>query len=207
MNLINAIVATGNLKGQNMQIRCENGHYYNSSMDKCPYCIDTILVDIPKDLDSMSSKGNESDIELSCASSSSQDDKTTLLAKNVDKSKVNSNSSHVAELAGWVVILTDKSKAKSYNVTFGFNTIGRGSSNHIVLDFDSSISREKHASIIYDYNNNLFFIKHEDGKYLTYLNDKVIIDTQELKSHDVITIGETKLLFIPLCSDKFQWDR
>jgi len=186
-----------------MQVRCKNGHYYDSSMDSCPYCIDTILVDIPKDLDSNShSKNNVGSLE-----SASQDERTVLLSKDGSNSKADNASKAVAELAGWVVVLSDNNRGKSYDVTYGFNTIGRGADNHIVLDFDNSISREKHASIIYDYNNNLFFIKHEDGKYLTYLNDKVIIDTQELKSHDVVTIGETKLLFIPLCSDKFQWDR
>jgi hypothetical protein len=71
---------------------------------------------------------------------------------------------------------------------------------------DDSISRQKHASVIYDYSNNLYFVKHEDGKYLTYLNSAVLLETKELKAFDKIKVGKTELLFVPLCGENFKWD-
>ena len=124
----------------------------------------------------------------------------------IDRKEDAASSMGAVNLAGWLVVISNTHKGRSYNITFGFNTLGRAEGNHIVLEFDNSISREKHASIIYDYTNNRFFIKHEDGKYLTYLNGEVILETKELKSFDTITIGSTKLLFVPLCGENFKWD-
>jgi len=39
---------------------------------------------------------------------------------------------------------------------------------------------------------------------LFYLNDNVVLNSEILKSHDVITLGETSLMFIPLCGPDFR---
>jgi hypothetical protein len=38
-------------------------------------------------------------------------------------------------------------------------------------------------------------------------NDKAIFATEKLAAHDTIEVGQTKLLFIPLCGDKFKWEK
>ena len=233
-----------------MQIRCKNGHYYDESLGKCPYCLEagtidipysdsangkgnTKLADIPNENKSYSKnqKSNQKDInnnikkEENIMPKDTKAEKTETSAQTVlvmptkkkeqsdnmqkqeiDRKEDAASSLGAVNLAGWLVVISDNNKGRSYNITFGFNTLGRAESNHIVLGFDNSISREKHASIIYDYTNNRFFIKHEDGKYLTYLNDDVILETKELKPYDIITIGNTKLLFVPLCGENFKWD-
>ena len=45
-----------------------------------------------------------------------------------------------------------------------------------------------------------------DAKELFYLNDNVVLAATEIKAYDVLTLGDTKLLFVPCCSDKFNWD-
>jgi hypothetical protein len=60
--------------------------------------------------------------------------------------------------------------------------------------------------IIYDYENNLFYIKHGEGQFLTYLNGEVLLETKRLHANDRIKLGSTELIFIPLCSDNFQWE-
>ena len=39
-----------------------------------------------------------------------------------------------------------------------------------------------------------------------YLNDEVVLTAEELKAKDVLTIGKTKLLFVPCCDESFGWD-
>ena len=200
-----------------MQTRCENGHYYDSSLGKCPYCANSISVDIPDIVSTPLNNDKKVKTKLADIPKSSHRkeenkimDTKTIYIPNGDINNIDDKESvedNIITLAGWLVVISDNNKGRSYNITFGFNTLGRTINNHIVLDFDNSISREKHASIIYDYANNRFFIKHEDGKYLTYLNDEVILETKELKAYDIIKIGNTKLLFVPLCNEQFKWDR
>ena len=227
------------------QIRCNNGHYYDANLDKCPFCVEgvgTVLMDragsksnnTPTPMDSSDTnkdkeiqKKNQDIVKKQepIVSNSKADvkesPKTVYLGSSNDTPKIDATktkeepelidrkeqaSSSVVTLAGWLVVISNDNKGQSYKITFGFNTIGRADTNHIPLNFDNSISRVKHASIVYDYSNNLFFIKHEDGKYLTYLNGNVILDTKELKAFDKIKIGNTELLFVPLCGEQFKWD-
>ena len=38
-------------------------------------------------------------------------------------------------------------------------------------------------------------------------NDLPLYVPQVLRINDVIELGDTKLMFIPLCSDQFQWNQ
>jgi hypothetical protein len=190
------------------QISCQNGHYYSSDLGSCPFCSEqsnTVLIDIG---DSKKDKVIHPSKIKDTVKTTYLGHKDIVVAKEIIEEKVEEeeSSSEDVILAGWLVIISDIGKGSSFNVTFGFNTIGREKSNHIAIVGDKSISRSKHASIIYDYSNNIYFIKHEDGKFLTYLNAEVVFETKELKAFDKIKIGGTELLFVPLCGDNFKWD-
>lgn len=179
------------------QILCPNGHYYESNLSNCPFCggkSNTVLMDIGKD------KSKELDTPAPRESS-----KTQYMGHTQPQIDRQTKKEEVI-LAGWLVVTSDNAKGKSFEITFGFNSIGREARNSIVLSMDDSISRQKHASVIYDYSNNLYFVKHEDGKYLTYLNSAVLLETKELKAFDKIKVGKTELLFVPLCGENFKWD-
>ncbi len=110
-------------------------------------------------------------------------------------------------LSGWLVIISKNGRGNSFPIAFGRNNIGRGSASKIHIENgDKSISREEHAVIIYDYKNNKFFAKHEKGQYLSYLNGELLLEMKELKSNDKLTIGNTELIFIPLCTNRFAWE-
>lgn len=107
---------------------------------------------------------------------------------------------------GWVIVIDGPGKGKDLKLLNGHNSIGRGPGQRIRIDFgDATISRDKHASIIYDYEDNNFFIAHNEGKSLTKLNGKLVTGATELNAYDKIKIGKTTLLFIPLCNDQFNW--
>ena len=173
---------------------CDNGHYYDQSKNSsCPYC----------------SSANKLDIVHR---------KTEVYEKrDIDKSKIDKDvtqffrddDSANEELltAGWIVVTKGKRRGKSYMISYGMNSIGRGKSNHICIDNrDNSISREKHCSIVYDFDNRLFFIGHDEGRYLTYLNGEMVSALTSLKNHDQIKIGATEFIFVALCGDDFQWE-
>jgi len=112
-----------------------------------------------------------------------------------------------APVVGWFVIIEGDGEGTDFRIIPGMNTIGREHSNAISINFgDTSISREKHCTIIFDYKNKLFFLQHGDGSNLTYLNDSVILTPTQLKAGDILGLGDTKLKFIPFCCNDFCWE-
>ena len=73
------------------------------------------------------------------------------------------------------------------------------------MEGEKTVSREKHALIVYEPKHHLYLIQSGDSKELTYVNDKVILESKELHAYDEILLGDVKLLFIPLCNTDFNW--
>lgn len=111
----------------------------------------------------------------------------------------------VMPVVGWLVVIGGPGQGRDVRITPGMNTIGRESGG-IVLNFgDESISREKHAMLAYDPDGNSFMIAHGDGKNLTKVNGRTLMSPQELGAYDRIRMGNTEMVFVPLCGQDFSW--
>ena len=74
------------------------------------------------------------------------------------------------------------------------------------LGGDKRVSRNKHAIIIYEPKNKMFMVQPGESRELFYLNGNVVLNTEKIEQNDRLYIGETELLFIPLCGENFSWD-
>lgn len=110
------------------------------------------------------------------------------------------------DVVGWVVIIDGDDKGKSFNLKTGRNFIGRNASQDVVLAKDKAVSREKHAIIVYEPRQRKFLVQPGDSRGLFYVNDNVVLGSEELKPYDVILVGKTQLAFIPFCGEKFSWE-
>ena len=109
-------------------------------------------------------------------------------------------------VVGWLVIIGGPGKGKALNLGYGVNSLGRSETDRVKLDFgDKRISQSKHACITYDPRGRQFYLQHESGKNLTYLNDKPVLAPVELPGLSHINLGDTELRFVPLCGDNFDW--
>ena len=108
-------------------------------------------------------------------------------------------------VVGWLACVAGPSRGKSYTVRGGVNSIGRSERMDIVVTGDLKISAENHAKISYSEKNNRFNLLPGEGRNIVYLNDEEVFTPMPLHAYDVIDFGETKLLFIPLCGEKFTW--
>lgn len=110
-------------------------------------------------------------------------------------------------VVGWLVCSEGSNRGKSYSVYGGINSIGRSDRNDITITGDNKISAESHAKISYSDKNNRFRIIPGDGRNIIYLNDEEVFSPEPLGAYDLIDFGDTKLVFIPLCSEKFVWTK
>ena len=127
-------------------------------------------------------------------------DATVMITKDV-------NSGDTQPLVAWFVVVEGKGKGSDIRIIAGQNSIGRDKSNMVCIDFgDTTISREKHAFIIYDNKHKKFMFKSGEGQNISYLNEEGVYSPMPIKDGDTVEIGETKLRFVQLCDDSFQWE-
>ena len=108
-------------------------------------------------------------------------------------------------VTGWLVCIKGSNKGTDYRIRSQYNYIGRAKHMDICISGDEFISSEKAAILAYDDMERKFFIAPGMGHNLIRLNDKMVIGSEMLKAYDIITVGKTKLLFIPLCGEQFDW--
>lgn len=107
---------------------------------------------------------------------------------------------------GWLVVVQGPGQGKVVTLGNGVNTIGRAPSERVCLDFgDTLISRQRHALITYDPKGRKFYVQQGDGTNLTYIGDAPVLTPTELEGFSTIQMGETVLLFVPLCGERFDW--
>ena len=190
--------------------RCENGHFYDAErFDSCPHCnqasVSTVLQD---------EEGNkEYTMPLTPEDTSNGLDKLKNEITDVKETEDGSQKTigyfgdvSTEPVVGWLVAIAGNNFGQDFKLKTGRNFIGRSNSMDVALTGDSSISREKHAIILYEPKSNSFLVQPGDAKELFYLNDKVVLTATEINAYDTLSLGSTKLLFIPCCSDKFNWD-
>ena len=83
--------------------------------------------------------------------------------------------------------------------------IGRQKNYEIALYRDNSVSRSPHAIISYYKDAFRYTVSAGDAEKKVSVNGAFIEAETDLKMYDVIGIGQTRLLFIPVCSEKFAW--
>lgn len=205
-----------------MIVRCNNGHWYDSAVNKvCPHCkqeserLGIRLDDVEEDDKTVSIMAADLSLgeELGAIIGNSigtplPDFKGT--ASDSDEDKTISfgffGLTAIQPVTGWLVCMNGGEQGKDYRLHTGRNFVGRGTSMDVMLVDDKTISRDKHCSVIYDPKGNSFYLSPEGGNTV-YLDDQMVDSPVKLQEGSRITIGETELMFIPFCREGRTWER
>lgn len=121
-----------------------------------------------------------------------------------------SNQTQVRQVSepvvGWLVCIGGCYFGECFKIFAGKNSIGRSEENRIVIANDNSISRNKHALLVYEPKKRNFYIQPGDSSGLTYLNDDYITESKKMNARDIVELGDSKFMFIPLCGEDFSWE-
>lgn len=109
-------------------------------------------------------------------------------------------------VTGWLVCIDGPAKGTDYRIHTDYNFIGRASNMDISIAGDNRIDRDRHAVVVYDPQERIFFFGPQNAKSVVRVNNRPVIGQVELNPYDVLTIGTTKLMFVPLCGKEFNWD-
>lgn len=109
-------------------------------------------------------------------------------------------------VVGWLVCIEGATKGTDYRIHSQNNYIGRSAKMDISIPEDSHISAENSAIIAYDNEDRTFYFGPCSGRNIVRVNGKPALSVEKIEAYDVLTIGTTKLLFVPLCGDRFDWN-
>jgi len=120
---------------------------------------------------------------------------------------LNDSGETVRPATGWLVCIAGQTKGLDYKLYQGYSYIGRDPAQNQIAIPDNHISSVPSARVLYDEASRRFFINECNGaRNPVYLNDKLFDGRVELQPYDIIKMGNTSLLFVPLCTDKFAWE-
>lgn len=108
-------------------------------------------------------------------------------------------------VVAWLVCVKGECQGGSYTLKTGKNMIGRGPGMDVIIP-EPSVSRDRHAILTYEPRKRVFLLQPGDGSGLVYLNDTLLMSYSELKSRDVIQLGEALFVFFPFCGEEFSWE-
>ena len=115
------------------------------------------------------------------------------------------SSDRPAPVVGWLVCIDGPVRGTDFRMHAGYNYIGREVGD-IHIHGDRQISRENHAMVAFDSAEMTYYVGPATGRNLVKVNGKTVFNAVELKSYDVISIGTTKLMFVALCGEHFNWE-
>ena len=115
-------------------------------------------------------------------------------------------TSQIEPVVGWLVCVLGIQQGLSFPLSGGRNRIGRSADMDVCLSSDPEVSRNMHCILTFDPASEAFYLQAGDGRGLTYLNGTLLLTPMQLKPHDLIRVGATTLLFVPLCGESFHWN-
>lgn len=190
-------------------VRCEAGlHHYNPEQhSSCPYCRKVNVgigetkraegQEAPKGVTRIVAENIRQPVAAAPATGGAEETRRVAPA---------GTDSVQQPVVGWLVCTEGPNRGRDYRVKAGKNSIGREAHNVIQITGDNAISRAGQAFIFYDDKAGRFHFKDgENNQNLNYINGETVLNPVELKRGDMLQLGDTVLMFVPLCGDDFKW--
>ena len=110
-------------------------------------------------------------------------------------------------VVGWLVVVGGPGIGAHRPIFMGSNTIGSASDQRIPIDFgDDYISKQEQAYIRYDADDRQFlFIPNLAKTNVVSIDNVKPTSAVRLMPYDIISMGNTQLVFIPFCGEEFDW--
>ncbi|AFL74006.1 FHA domain-containing protein [Thiocystis violascens] len=187
-------------------VSCGNGHFYNDEEhSSCPFCGVGLELHATRPL--AGEGGSPRPVAESGHTRAAGTPPPAGLGRDAGETRHvwAGRMGGVDPVVGWLVCVAGPERGRDYRLHTERNFIGRSPTMDVAITGDATISRENHAIVSYNPKRHTFRLAPGDSRGLVYLNEEEVIAPVELAPYDLIELGETKLLFVPFCGERFVW--
>jgi hypothetical protein len=110
-------------------------------------------------------------------------------------------------VVGWLVCLAGPDRGRDFRLHAEKNFVGRSPLMDVCVAGDETVSRDKHATVIFDPKKQAFWALPGDAAGLVYVNGDIVHTPTQIQRDDVLEVGQTKLVLVPFCGEKYSWSR
>ena len=96
-------------------------------------------------------------------------------------------------VVGFLICIDGKDFGRAFPLKTGRNFIGRDASMDVCLSGEMSVSKDRHAIVVYEPKKNLFLVMSGESKGLVYKNGDVVLVPETLEKNDVLQVGSVSL--------------
>jgi hypothetical protein len=190
--------------------KCENGHFYDAEIyAKCPHCESGFSVKKTVPDDSVNLKPTEPDISSSVRNAMNQKKQQQSSndgAKTISFFSTQGVAPGNEPTVGLLLCVQGEDFGATYMLKAGKNFIGRAEDMDVVIANDKAVSRHRHAIVLYEPKGRIFIAQPGESRELFYVNEQVVLNAKQLCAYDEISLGNTKLVFVPICGEHFTWE-
>lgn len=109
-------------------------------------------------------------------------------------------------VVGWMVGVKGPCRGVDYRLHEGKNYIGRSPRCEVNVE-DLKVSSGNVAQVVFDPRSKRFFSSDCDGtSTICYQNGEPLLGRNQIELYDSIELGDSKLIFVPLCGEHFTWN-
>lgn len=207
--------------------RCENGHFYDADkFAACPHCeasnvemnkterlvepslAETEYMPVTQPEVSMATERQSAskDVGLTEAIKRAQNSSAGVSDDAKTVSFYSTEGGKEEPAVGILLCVEGNDFGTTYLLKTGRNFIGRSKNMDVVIAGDNGVSRDRHAIILYEPKSRTFIAQPGESRELFYVNEQVVLNAENLKAYDEISLGSTKLIFVPICGENFAWE-
>lgn len=205
------------------QTRCEKGHFYDADrFASCPHCAN-MAGGMPQGNPTVT-KTLDDQVTVTLGKPV-QSEQMAQMAQAVPASQVVEVAAEIRAVTpfddepvtqgffkkdsdpvvGWLVCTKGVHKGEDFRLRAGRNFIGRGQNMDIKLTGENTVSRDKHAIVLYEPNQRIFLAQMGESHELVYLNGNLLMSNAQMKAYDRLQLGDAELMLIPCCGETFDW--
>ena len=205
------------------QTRCENGHFYDADrFASCPHCAN-MAGGMPQGNPTVT-KTLDDQVTVTLGKPV-QSEQMAQMAQAVPAPQVVEVAAEIRAVTpfddepvtqgffkkdsdpvvGWLVCTKGVHKGEDFRLRAGRNFIGRGQNMDIKLTGENTVSRDKHAIVLYEPNQRIFLAQMGESHELVYLNGNLLMSNAQMKAYDRLQLGDAELMLIPCCGETFDW--
>lgn len=114
----------------------------------------------------------------------------------------------IRPVVGWLACTKGPCKGMDYRLHANYNKIGRDPALDVSIE-DPKFSKAPVAWVGYFQETNAFFTGAESSTNVLYINGLPLPagQSREFAAGDRMRMGDTELLFVPLCGESFTWSK